>query len=59
VDAAEAMFSCVILTIGAVSGAAVALLLCYWLCRLAIDRRRLAAWTAEWTLTGPKWNTRL
>ncbi len=53
-----AMLSCVILTICAMSGAAVALLLCYWLCRLAIDRRRLAAWAAEWTLTGPKWNTR-
>jgi hypothetical protein len=58
VTPAGAMLSCAIFTIGAVSGVAVALLLCYWLCRLAIDRRRLAAWAAEWTLTGPKWNTR-
>jgi hypothetical protein len=55
---AGAMLSCVIFAIGAVSGAAVVLFICYWLCRVAIDRRRLAAWAAEWTLTGPKWNTR-
>jgi len=27
--------------------------------RLAIDRRRLAAWTADWSLTGPRWTSRL
>jgi hypothetical protein len=31
----------------------------YWLCRLVIDRRRLTAWTADWSLTGPRWPSRL
>ncbi len=59
VSAAESVFSSVILAIGAMLGVAVALLICYWLGRLAIDRRRLAKWTSEWSLTGPRWTTRL
>jgi hypothetical protein len=42
----------------AAGGAAVALLICYALCRLALDRRRLAAWESAWSLTGPRWTTR-
>lgn len=54
-----AAFAVVVITIGAVCGAGILLLISYWLCRLALDRRRLAAWTAEWSLTGPRWNSRL
>jgi hypothetical protein len=39
-------------------GAGIALLICYALCRLALDRRRLAAWESAWSLTGPRWTTR-
>jgi len=43
-----------------VAGAAgVTLLVCYGLCRLVLDRRRLAAWESAWSLTGPRWTTRL
>jgi len=42
----------------AAGGAAVALLICYALCRLALDRRRLAAWESAWSLTEPRWTTR-
>lgn len=42
----------------AAGGAGVALLICYVLCRLALDRRRLAAWESAWSLTGPRWTTR-
>ena len=28
------------------------------LCRLVLDRRRLAAWASAWSLTGPRWSTR-
>ena len=59
VGAVEAMFSSVVLTIEAVLGAAIVLAICYVLSRLAIDRRRLANWTSEWSLTGPRWTTRL
>jgi hypothetical protein len=58
VGAAESMFSSVALTIGAVIGAAIVLLIWYWLGRLALDRRRLASWGSEWSLTGPRWTTR-
>ena len=43
---------------GAAGGAVAALLICYALCRLALDRRRLAAWESAWSLTGPRWTTR-
>ena len=39
-------------------GAALTLLVCYGLCRLMLDRRRLAAWESAWSLTGPRWTTR-
>jgi hypothetical protein len=35
-----------------------ALLSVYALCRLALDRRRLAAWESAWDRTGPRWTTR-
>jgi len=41
-----------------VGGAGMALLICYALCRLALDRRRLAVWESAWSLTGPRWTTR-
>jgi hypothetical protein len=58
VSATAAVFNSVALTFGAVLGAAIVLLICYWLGRLALDRRRLAAWASEWSLTGPRWTTR-
>jgi hypothetical protein len=42
----------------AAGGAGIALLISYALCRLALDRRRLAAWESAWSLTGPRWTTR-
>jgi hypothetical protein len=39
-------------------GAGTVLLISYALCRLALDRRRLAAWESAWSLTGPRWTTR-
>jgi hypothetical protein len=43
---------------GAAGSAMAALLICYALCRLALDRRRLAAWESAWSKTGPRWTTR-
>jgi hypothetical protein len=39
-------------------GAALGLLICYALCRIALDSRRLAAWESAWTSTGPRWTSR-
>jgi hypothetical protein len=58
VGAAETLFASVVLTVGAVCGAAIVLLMCYLLCRVALDRRRLSAWASEWSLTGPRWTSR-
>ena len=40
------------------AGAALGLLICYLLCRVALDKRRLAAWESAWTSTGPRWTSR-
>lgn len=56
---AEVLFAVVVTAVGAVCTAGLLLAICYWLGRLALDRRRLAAWTSEWSLTGPGWTTRL
>ncbi|MGD0243934.1 MAG: hypothetical protein ABSB59_26955 [Streptosporangiaceae bacterium] len=47
-----------VLSVAVAGGAAVALLICYVLCRVALDRRRLTAWESAWSLTGPRWTTR-
>ena len=43
---------------GVAAGGGMALLIVYVLGRLALDRRRLAAWESAWALTGPRWTTR-
>jgi len=53
-----AWLASIVITVGIVSGVAVAAFVCYWLCRLVLDRRRLAAWASEWSMTGPRWTTR-
>jgi len=54
----SARFAAAVIAFGAVCGAAVVLMMSYSLCRIALDRRRLAAWTSEWSRTGPRWSTR-
>jgi hypothetical protein len=51
-------FNAVLVAIWTACGAAVALTGCYWLCRRALDRRRLAAWESAWAMTGPRWTSR-
>jgi hypothetical protein len=41
-----------------VAGLAVILIMVGWLARRALDRRRLAAWDADWLATGPRWSPR-
>jgi hypothetical protein len=42
----------------AVAGLAVTLMIIGWVARWALDRRRLAAWDAEWLTTEPRWSPR-
>ncbi len=42
----------------AVAALAVTLLIVGWAARWALDRRRLAAWGAEWLACGPRWSPR-
>jgi hypothetical protein len=52
------IFNALLAAGSAVAGAAVALLISYGLCRLMLDRRRLAAWESAWAMTGPRWTSR-
>jgi len=38
--------------------AAVMLVLCYYLGRMALDRHRLARWESAWAAVGPQWTSR-
>jgi hypothetical protein len=42
----------------AVGGLAVLLIIAAWLVRRGIDRRRMAAWDADWLANGPRWSPR-
>jgi hypothetical protein len=42
----------------AVGGLAVLLITAAWLVRRGIDRRRMAAWDADWLANGPRWSPR-
>jgi hypothetical protein len=42
----------------AVTALAVVLIIVGWAARWALDRRRLAAWEAEWLASGPRWSPR-
>jgi hypothetical protein len=42
----------------AVAALAIVLIIVGWAARRALDRRRLAAWDAEWVTTGPRWSSR-
>lgn len=52
------LFTAIVIAISAACGAGIALILCYWLFRMALDRRRLAAWESAWALIGPRWTSR-
>jgi hypothetical protein len=45
-------------TVSIVMLAGITLMICYWLCRVVLDRRRLAAWESAWARIGPRWTTR-
>lgn len=40
------------------AGVGVAVILCYVLCRIALDRHRLARWESAWAAVGPRWTSR-
>jgi hypothetical protein len=42
----------------AVTALAVVLIIIGWAARWTLDRRRLAAWEAEWLASGPRWSPR-
>jgi hypothetical protein len=52
------MFNALFAGMTVTGGAAVVLVLCYLLCRMALDRHRLARWEAAWATVGPRWTSR-
>lgn len=48
----------VVLGTAEAGGGGILLIICYLLCRMLLDRRRLAGWESDWELTGPRWTMR-
>ena len=42
----------------AIAGAALVLTLCYCVCRLILERHRMAQWESAWAAVGPQWTRR-
>jgi hypothetical protein len=42
----------------AIGGLAITLIVVGWLARWSLDRRRMAAWDADWMAHGPRWTSR-
>jgi hypothetical protein len=42
----------------AIAAAAAVLFLCYFLCRVVLDRHRAAGWDSAWAAAGPRWTRR-
>jgi hypothetical protein len=55
---ADMIFTALIAGSTAMAGAALVLILCYLLCRMVLDRHRLARWESAWATIGPRWTTR-
>jgi len=41
-----------------IAAAAAVLVLCYFLCRVVLDRHRAAGWDSAWAAVGPRWTRR-
>jgi hypothetical protein len=41
-----------------IAAAAAVLFLCYFLCRVVLDRHRAAGWDSAWAAVGPRWTRR-
>lgn len=52
------LVSATVVPLWSVLGVGVILMLCYWLCRVVLDRRRLAGWESAWAKVGPRWTMR-
>jgi hypothetical protein len=52
------LVSATVVPLWSLIGLGVFLTLCYWLCRLVLDRRRLAGWESAWAKVGPRWTMR-
>ena len=52
------IFYALLAALSAAAAATLGLVIAYGVCRLVIDRRRLAAWESAWAQTGPRWTSR-
>jgi hypothetical protein len=54
----DTIFTALLVGIIPTAGATVVLILSYRLCRMVLDRHRLARWESAWEATGPRWTSR-
>jgi hypothetical protein len=57
-SAVAVVLTAVVMAVTGWCGAGIVLGVCYLLCRVVLDRRRLAGWESDWALTGPRWTSR-
>jgi hypothetical protein len=54
----DMIFTALVAGITVTEGAALVLVFCYLLCRMVLDRHRLARWESAWATVGPRWTSR-
>ncbi len=54
----DMMLNAVFVAVCVIAAAAVLLILCYGVCRMILERHRLAQWESAWTAIGPQWTRR-
>jgi hypothetical protein len=54
----DMIFTALVAGITATEGATLVLVFCYLLCRMVLDRHRLARWESAWATVGPRWTSR-
>jgi hypothetical protein len=56
--AVDVVLNAVFVAVCVMAAAAVLLALCYGLCRMILERHRLAQWESAWAAVGPQWTRR-
>jgi hypothetical protein len=55
---ADMIFAALMAALTVTEGATLVLVFCYLLCRMVLDRHRVARWESAWARVGPHWTTR-
>jgi hypothetical protein len=54
----DMVLNAVFVAVCVIAAAAVLLIICYGVCRMILERHRLAQWESAWAAIGPQWTRR-